>query len=88
VSAGIGYQPSHSGADIGDLIGVGFNWGDPNSSTVGPGLKDQYTFEVFYRWQALRILALTFDVQYLKDPALNPDDDEAWVLGLRARLAM
>jgi porin len=88
VSAGIGYQPSHSGADIGDLIGVGFNWGDPNSSTVGPGLKDQYTFEVFYRWQALRILALTFDVQYLKDPALNPDEDEAWVFGLRARLAM
>ncbi len=33
-------------------------------------------------------LALTPSVQLLIDPALNPGEDQIWVLGLRARLAL
>jgi porin len=83
VSVGFGYQriPGQS------LLGLGFNWGEPNESTFEPGLDDQYTLELFYRWQIAREIALTPDVQYLKNPALNPDQDAIWIFGLRARLA-
>ncbi len=33
-------------------------------------------------------LALTPDIQFIKDPALNPNEDSIWVIGLRARLAL
>ena len=33
-------------------------------------------------------LAITPDVQLLINPALNPDEDQIWVFGLRARLAL
>lgn len=56
-------------------------------STWGPGLKDQETLEVFYRIQLFKELAITPDLQYIKDPALNQTEDSLWVFGLRARLA-
>jgi porin len=83
VSVGFAYQ-RHPGQS---LVGVGFNWGEPNESTFGPRLDDQYTLEFFYRWQIAREIAVTPDLQYLKNPALNPDQDSIWVFGLRARLA-
>ena len=81
---GFGYQPVPGK----NLLGVGFNWGRPNESTFAPGLDDQYTVELFYRWNVTREIALTPDLQYLKNPALNPGHDSLWVLGLRARLAL
>ena len=84
VSVGFGYQPNPGK----NLLGVGFNWGQPNETTFSPGLDDQYTAEVFYRWNATREIALTPDVQYIRNPALNPDADDLWVLGLRARFAL
>ena len=33
-------------------------------------------------------IALTPDVQLLVDPALNPEKDTLWVVGLRARIAL
>ncbi len=71
-----------------DLLGVGFNWGEPNETTFAPGLDDQYTVEAFYRFQLTQQLAITPSVEYLQNPALNPQDDSLWVLGLRARLAL
>jgi porin len=71
-----------------DLLGVGLNWGQPNKSTFRPGLDDQLTLEVFYRFQITQQFALTPNIQYLKNPALNPGDDSLWVFGLRARLAL
>ena len=65
--------------------GVAVNWGRPNKDTFGPGLDDQWTFEVFYRWQVLRELAVTPSLQLLIDPALNPDESTIWMLGLRLR---
>jgi porin len=43
---------------------------------------------VFYRWNVSREIALTPDLQYVKNPALNPDQDSIWVFGLRARFAL
>jgi len=51
-----------------------------------PG-DDQHTLEAFYRIQLWKELAVTPDIQYIKNPALNPKDDKLWVLGLRVRLA-
>jgi porin len=84
VSAGLGYQwiPGR------DLVGIGFNWGQPNETTWGPGLRDQYTMELFWRWQLARQLAVTPDLQLLINPANNPDEDAIWVFGLRGRFAL
>jgi porin len=38
--------------------------------------------------QLTQELAITPDIQLLIDPALNPDEDSIWVVGLRARLAL
>jgi len=82
VSAGIGY---HFKDDI-SLLGLGFNWGQPNEDTFGPGLDDQYTTELFCRLQVMKNLQVTPDIQYIIDPARNPESNHSWIFGLRARL--
>lgn len=67
-----------------DLLGLGVNWGDPSDDL----LRDQYSTELFYRFQFSQNLALTPSVQWLVDPALNPAVDQIWVFGLRARLSL
>jgi porin len=84
LSTGFGYQ--RRPAD--DLLGVGLHWGEPSESSFGPGLSDQFVAEVFYRWQISKEIALTPDLQYIQDPALNPDQSSVWVFGLRARLVL
>ncbi len=88
VSVGLGFQPFPEYSTPGDLIGVGFNWGEINETSFGKGLDDQYTVEAFYRWQLTPRIAVTGDLQYLKDPALNPDEDSIWVWALRGRFAL
>jgi len=80
VGAGIGYYFNESK----DLIGFGLNWGQPPDSN----LNDQYTAELYYRFQLAQNLAITPDVQLIIDPALNPDESTIWIFGLRARLAL
>ena len=84
LSVGFGYQP----VPRGDVLGVGFNWGEPNVDTFEPGLRDQYTAEVYFRWQLTARLAITPDLQLLVNPALDPNQDRIWVFGVRARLAL
>ena len=84
VSAGVGYYMRERA----DLLGFGLNWGEPNKDTFGPGLSNQIAAELFYRVQFSPNFAITPDLQYIKDPALNPGVDSTWVLGLRARLAL
>jgi len=81
-STGLGYHFK----DKISLLGLGFNWGQPNEDTFGPGLDDQYTVELFTRMQVIRNLQVTPDIQYIKNPARNTEADDSWVLGLRARL--
>jgi porin len=82
-STGFAYQTVPGG----NQLGLGFNWGEPNDSTFEPGLGDQSSVELFYRIQLFKELAITPDLQYIRNPALNPDGDTLWVFGLRVRLA-
>ncbi len=83
LTAGLAYQTVPGG----NQLGVAYNWGEPNESTWVPGLDDQHTLEAFYRIQLWKEFAITPDIQYIRNPALNPDDDSLWVFGLRGRLA-
>ena len=52
-----------------------------------PGdLSDQYSAEVFYRFQLVPNLTLTPDLQLIFDPALDPDHERLLVFGLRMRV--
>jgi len=84
ISAGIGCYTRKKG----DMLGVGLNWSRPNEDTLGPELDDQYTAELYYRFQVLKVLAITPDVQMLINPALNPDEDLIAVFGIRARISL
>jgi len=44
--------------------------------------------EVFYRIQLSTRIAVTPDLQYIINPALNPDASSIFVWGVRARLAL
>ena len=83
ISAGLGYKT----VAFDGLLGVAINWGRPNENTFGPGLKDQLALEVFYRVAAGKRMALTADVQYINDPALNTTESSIWMLNLRGRIA-
>ncbi|MDA9982901.1 carbohydrate porin [Gammaproteobacteria bacterium] len=65
-----------------DLVGLAVNWGRPPDGS----LRDQTTIEAFWRFQFSQNLAITPSLQFLADPALNPDEDKVWVYSLRARL--
>ena len=88
VSLGMGYRPGAITQAPGDLIGAAVNWGEVNENSFGPGLDDQYTLELFYRWQMTQQFALTLDYQFLRNPALNPDQSSVSVWALRARFAI
>ena len=77
VSAGIGYYSRQT-----DLAGIGLNWSKPGGSS----LDDQFSTEVFYRFQASENFAITPSFQLIVDPALAPDEDAIGVFGMRARI--
>ena len=83
VTVGVGYQPVPQRG----VIGLGFNWGKPNRISF-EGADDQYTTELFWRYQLTKELAVTPSVQYIIDPALNEAEDDLWAFGLRLRLAL
>ena len=76
VSAGLGKQCRER-----DLAGVGVAWGRPST----PGLKDQWTTELFYRIQ-LGNLAITPSVQFIRNPSFNLAEGAMIVGGLRGRV--
>jgi len=82
LSAGVGYQTEA----FDGLLGAGLNWGQANETTFGPGLDDQFAIEVFYRVPAGKRVALTADVQFIKDPAINPAENSIWMFNLRGRV--
>jgi porin len=88
ISTGFAYQPNPIGASAGNLLGLGANWGKANEAVFGSGLDDQYALEAFYRLQVTNEIAITPDIQFLINPAQNSGDDNLWVFGLRARLAI
>ncbi len=80
LTTGFGWRPANAPSD---LFGIGVGWARPTS----PLLREQYTAEVFYRFHVTPNFAVTPDLQYIKDPALNPTENDLWVVGLRARLS-
>ena len=84
LSAGLGIYDW----DSGELFSVGLSKSTPSALTIAPGLKDQITAEIFYRFMLSKHLAITPDLQYIKDPALNPNDSSIWIAGVRARLTL
>jgi porin len=62
-----------------DLFGFGVTVADPVDRTFGI----QTTFEAFYRLDLSDNLALTANIQHLKNPGFNSKDP--WVFGLRFR---
>lgn len=65
-----------------DLIGVAATWADP----VSTGLANQTTIEAFYRLDLSDNLAVTADVQYLRNPGFNSRDPVVFGLRLRFNL--
>jgi uncharacterized protein DUF6538/carbohydrate-selective porin (OprB family) len=53
-------------------FGIAYNWGKPNDSSFSPDLDNQQTIELFHRFQLAERLAITPDIQYVKNPALSP----------------
>ena len=82
VSIGFGYHMPREN----DMAGLGLNWGKPSEDSFGPGLDDQYSAELYYRFQLMQFLTITPDVQLLVNPALNPDEDLIAIFGIRGRL--
>jgi len=67
-----------------EILGIGLNWGDPPDDS----LREQWTAEMFYRLQLSQNLQVTPSVQWLHDSALNTEEDDALVFGLRLRLSL
>jgi len=83
LTVGLGYQP----VPMRGVIGFGFNWGSPNETSF-EGAGNQYTAELFWRYQLTKELAVTPSIQYIKDPALNSEENNLWAYGLRLRLVL
>ena len=72
----------------GNLLGIGIGWGEPNETTFSSGLSDQITTELFYRIQVFQHIVFSPDLQFLINPALNPDKSSIFLWGMRARIAL
>jgi len=84
VTAGFAwYQSTKS-----NVLAAAIGWGEVNETTWSEGLDDQITMEVFYRLQFSSRLAITPTVQFLVNPALNPDASSIFLWGIRGRLAL
>ncbi|MBU4271124.1 MAG: carbohydrate porin [Planctomycetes bacterium] len=77
-STGLGLERKNN-----DVAAIGFSWGKPAAGT----LRDQFTSEVFYRFQLTQFLAVTPDAQLIANPALNPNVDVVAFFGVRLRAA-
>jgi porin len=83
VSTGFAYYPAGNDS----VFGLGINWGRANRASFATAADDQYSLEAYYRFQLFERLAITPDLQLVKNPHLNPAEDLIWIGGLRARLA-
>jgi porin len=63
----------------GNKLGIATNWSEIDDA------DDQYTTEIFYLFQVTSFIEVTPDIQWIKNPALNPDENSLTVVALRAR---
>ena len=84
LAVGLGYQPNPGS----HLLSAAYSWGQVNEATFTSGLSDQHTFELFYRIQLSSRLAVTPDIQYIINPALNDQQSSLFLWGIRGRVAL
>jgi hypothetical protein len=68
---------------VGFALGLSVPAGPPNTP---PNTRREKVLEAYWNWTFFGGLLLTPDVQWVLDPALDPDRDSVWVLSLRATL--
>ena len=90
-SAAVGFAERHAGFLLersfnreADAIGLGVGWDD----VWGAVREDQLSAELFLRAQLAQSFAVTPSLQYIRNPAFNANDDEAWVFSIRVRLVL
>ena len=84
LAAGIGYQPVRGS----HLFSAGYSYGVVNETTFAEGLSNQHLIEVFYRLQLSSRIAITPDVLFIINPALNDQQSSLFVWGFRGRLSL
>lgn len=67
-----------------DMLGTAVSWNNPNID----GVKDQYTAEIFYRYNLHAHLEFTPSVQMIVNPTLNPNTNTLFYFGLRGRILL
>jgi porin len=67
-----------------DRIGLAVSYANPPDSS----LDAEKTLEVFYKFQLAKSLQLTPSYQYIKDPALNPNESSINLFALRLRFVL
>ena len=58
------------------------NWSDVDDA------DDQWMSEIYYLWSIVPQLELTFNYQWIAEPALNNAEDDIVVAGIRLRLTL
>lgn len=71
-----------------NTIGLSLGWGEVNETTFASGLDNQITAELFYKMQVSKRIVFTPDVQYLVNPATNPNTSSIFLWGIRGRIAI
>jgi carbohydrate-selective porin OprB len=67
---------------------MGAGWAKPSEDTFGPGLDDETTLEMSYKFPISRNFSLLPDAQVVFNPASNPGESSIWVIGVRAILTL
>jgi porin len=65
-----------------DMLGISLSWNQPNIDEA----KDQYTSELFYRFNVTAHFELTPSIQFIVNPALNPEVSSLFYFGARGRI--
>ena len=78
-SLGFQYSPRKS-----QSLAIGLGWAQPSDKA----LREEYVLEAGYKVQVTPQLSLMPDLQYLIDPANNPEQDSLWIFSLRMILAL
>ena len=81
LAAGVGFYQAlgHNS----DGFGFGISWGEP----FGAQARNQSGVESYFRVQLTNEIAITPNIQYIKNPANNPDANSTFVFSVRIRAA-
>ena len=70
-----------------DLLGVGFVWSQPSSTTKTVYHENEYVLETVYALQLTPTIKIQPDFQMIWDPAFHRDTDQAMVFQLQLAMA-